>query len=179
MTKVLIRQAVSPDIEYLSKFDHCVKSDFVWQMNQNVVDDQITTVFHETRLPREIRLSYTRSPDTLEMRWRDYSSVLVACIDNAPVGYISFSELFTPEMIWVKDLVVDELWRKQGIGSSLCLAARKWGEERNFLKITLEMSSKNHPAICFARKHNFEFAGFNDSYFNNNDIALFFSRLLV
>ncbi len=178
MTKVLIRQAVSPDIELLSRFDHCVKSDYVWQMNQSSVEGQISTSFMETRLPREMRLTYPRNPDALEDRWKDYSGVLVACVDNAPVGYVTFSVLFSPDMVWVKDLVVDELWRRKGIGSALYTAARDWGLARKYLRITLEMSSKNYPAICFARKLNFEFTGFNDNYFNNNDIALFFSRLL-
>jgi len=178
MANVLIRQAVSPDIDHLAKFDHCVKSDYVWQMNQNILENQIATVFHETRLPREMRLTYPRSPEMLESRWKNYSSVLVACVDNAPVGYISFSELFLPDMIWVKDLVVDAIWRREGVGTSLYYAARDWGKARKYSRITIEMSSKNYPGICFARKLGFEFTGFNDNYFNNNDIALFFSRLL-
>ena len=178
MANVMIRPAVSPDIELISKFDHCVKSDYVWQMNQSIVEGQISTSFFETHLPREMRLIYPRSPDSLEERWKDYSSVLVACIDNAPVGYITFSALFSPDMVWVKDLVVDELWRRNGVATALYYAARDWGLARKYLRITLEMSSKNYPAICFARKLNFEFTGFNDNYFNNNDIALFFSRLL-
>lgn len=178
MANISIRQAVSPDIEHLSKIDHCVKSDYVWQMNQNNAEGQISTTFYETRLPRDMRLTYPRSPDTLEERWKNYSSVLVACIDKAPVGYISFSALFSPDMVWVKDLVVDEKWRRNGVATSLYFAAREWGLARKYLRMTLEMSSKNYPGINFARKQGFEFTGFNDNYFNNNDIALFFSRLL-
>jgi len=178
MANVLIRQAVSPDIELLSRFEHCVRSDHVWQMSQSNNEGQISTSFFETHLPREMRLTYPRNPDSLTERWKDYSSVLVGCIDNAPVGYISFSGHISPDMVWVKDLVVDELWRRKGVASALFLAAREWGLARNYFRMTLEMSSKNYPAICFARKHNFEFTGFNDNYFNNNDIALFFSRLL-
>ena len=178
MAEILIRQAVSPDIEILSRFDHCVKSNYVWQMNQTIIDEKISTVFFETRLPREIRLSYPRSPDTLEERWKNYSSILVACIEKAPVGYISFNTVFLPDMVWVKDLVVDDLWRRKGVATSLYFAARDWGISRKFLRMTFEISSKNYPAICFARKHSFEFTGFDDNYFYNNDIALFFSRLL-
>ncbi len=175
---ILIRQAVSPDIEFLSRFDHCVKSDCVWQMSQSNADGQIQTIFNETHLPREMRLTYPRSPDTLEARWKNYSSVLVACIDKAPVGYATLSTIFSPEMIWVADLVVDELWRRKGIASSLYQAIRDWGLARKFTRVMLEMSSKNYPAICLARKLGFEFTGFNDNYFYNNDIALFFSRFL-
>lgn len=178
MSNVLIRDAVSPDIERLSRFDHCVKSEVVWQMNQSSGDGQITTNFFETYLPREMRLTYPRNPDTLEARWKNYSAVLVACIDQAPVGYVTISGLFSPDMVWIKDLVVDDLWRRKGVGTSLYRAAREWGLARGYLRMTLEMSSKNFPAISFVRKQGFEFTGFNDNYFNNNDIALFFSRLL-
>jgi GNAT superfamily N-acetyltransferase len=175
---VLIRQAVSPDIEYLTKFDHCIKTDCVWQMSQSINETQIQTIFNETHLPREMKLTYPRSPDTLENRWKNYSSVLVACVDKAPVGYASVSAFFSPEMIWVDDLVVDELWRRKGIASLLFQAVKDWGLARKYMRITLEMSSKNYPAISLAKKLGFEFTGYNDNYFYNNDIALFFSRLL-
>lgn len=178
MAEILVRQAVSPDIERLACFDHCVKTNYVWQMNQTRLDEQVSTTFFETRLPREMRLSYPRSPDMLEDRWKDYSSILVACIDKAPVGYISLNAFFLPGMIWIKDLVVDEIWRRKGVASTLYAAARDWGMSRQYSRMTLEISSKNYPAICFARKHGFDFTGFNDNYFFNNDIALFFSRLL-
>lgn len=178
MANVMIRQAVSPDIDFLSRFEHCVKSEYVWQMNQSSIDGQISTSFFETRLPREMRLTYPRNPETLEDRWKNYSTVLVGCIDNAPVGYITLSAFMAQDMVWVKDLVVDEFWRRKGVATALYYAARDWGLARKNLRITLELSSKNYPAICFSRKHGFEFTGFNDNYFNNNDIALFFSRLL-
>ena len=35
---------------------------------------------------------------------------------------------------------------------------------------------KNYPAICLAEKMGFELCGYNDHYFANNDIAIFFSK---
>ena len=175
---IMIRQAVSPDIDYLAHFDHCVKSDCVWQMSQSINEGQIQTNFIETHLPREMRLRYPRSSDSLEIRWKNYSSILIACIDKAPVGYASINAMFSPEMILMNDPVVDELWRQKGIATSLFHAVRDWGLARNYSRIMLEMSSKNFPAICFAKKLGFEFSGYNDNYFSNNDIALFFSRFL-
>lgn len=179
MPAVLIRQAVSPDIERLSAFEHSVKSDRVWQMSQEADPNRISTVFSEVNLPREMKLSYTRSPDGLQDRWKDYSSVLVACINEVPVGYISISTMFSPEMMWIKDLVVDESWRRKGIATSLYYTCRDWGTARDYLRVTLEMSSKNFPGINLARKLGFEYSGFNTNYFNNNDIALFFSCYLA
>ena len=178
MINILIRQAVSPDIELLMGFDHGVKSNTVWQMNQNVTNGEVTTSFTESYLPREMRLAYPRNTQILQDCWHFFSCVLVACVDKVPVGYITVSTHFSTSIVWVKDLVVDEFWRRKGVASALFYGIRDWGLERKYSHIMLEMSSKNSPAICFARKHGFEFAGFNDNYFNNNDIALFFSRLL-
>ena len=68
--------------------------------------------------------------------------------------------------------------RREGIGTALILAAQDWGIEHGARRIMLEIHSKNHPAIQMARKLNYEFCGYNDNYFPNQDIALFFSRSL-
>lgn len=178
MAEILVRQAVSPDIELLSKFEHTVKTACVWQMTQSSEGGRISTAFTENHLPREMRLTYPKSPDSLLERWKNYSSVLIGCINKVPVGYIAFNASFSPELVWVKDLVVDELWRRKAVATALIQAINEWGLARQYQRITIEMSSKNYPGICLAKKCGFEYAGFNDSYFNNNDIALFFSRFI-
>jgi ribosomal protein S18 acetylase RimI-like enzyme len=64
------------------------------------------------------------------------------------------------------------------VAASLVKAMAAWGEERGLKRMTLEMSSKNYPAICLAKKLGFEFCGYNDYYYENNDIAIFFARLI-
>jgi ribosomal protein S18 acetylase RimI-like enzyme len=81
-------------------------------------------------------------------------------------------------MVIIKDIVVDFPLRRQGIGTALILAAQNWAIQRNNRKLMFEMPSKNFPAIKLAFKLGFEFSGYNDSYYPNKDIALFFSRFL-
>ena len=178
MAEILVRQAVSADIELLSRFEHSIKTDCVWQMSQKADSGKVTTIFTEIQLPREMRLGYPKSPDTLLDRWKFYSSVLVACINKVPVGYVTFNGAFSQEILWVKDLVVNELYRNKGVATALIQAATAWGTARRYSKLTIEMSSKNYPCINLVRKCGFEYAGFNDNYFNNNDIALFFTRFI-
>jgi len=147
-------------------------------MKQNVGELEINTGFKETDLPREMKIYYPCSPETLLKRWKEFSSILVGCIDNAPVGYISLSTIITPRMVWVKDLVVKELWRRKGIATTLIRAAFDWAMARKFDRMTIEMSSKNYPAISLMQKLGFEYSGFNDNYFANNDLALFFTRFI-
>jgi len=176
MENLLIRPAVSPDIELLSNIDHCVKTDRVWQISNQMEDDNRTVNFTESHLPREMRLTYPFSPEMLPERWKNYSALLVACVDNIPVGYISMISHFSPNLVWIKDLVVDEIYRRKGIATSLVQSLVEWKNARGISRMMMEMSSKNYPAICFARKMGFEFSGFNDYFFSNHDIALFFSK---
>jgi len=178
MAEILVRPVVSPDIENLSRFDHTIRTSRVWQMNKDVGEAEIRTGFKETELPREMKIKYPRSPETLINRWKDYSTILVGCIDHAPVGYIALSTIFALKMVWVKDLVVEERWRKIGIATTLVRAATAWALARDIYRMTIEMSSKNYPAICLVKKLGFEYSGFNDNYFANNDLAIFFARFI-
>ena len=36
------------------------------------------------------------------------------------------------------------------------------------------VQSKNFPAISFLQKHGFKFSGYNERYYRNQDIALYF-----
>jgi RimJ/RimL family protein N-acetyltransferase len=48
--------------------------------------------------------------------------------------------------------------------------------QRNDYRALVEMSSKNNPAIRLAQKQGYEFCGYNDQYYETQDIALFFGR---
>jgi GNAT superfamily N-acetyltransferase len=176
MENLLIRPAVSPDIEFLSNIEHCVKTDRVWQISNQMEDDNRAVNFSESHLPREMRLTYPYSPEMLPERWKNYSAMLVGCVDNIPVGYISMISYFSPNLVWIKDLVVDEIYRRKGIATSLLQSGVDWKNARGIARMMMEMSSKNFPAICFAKKMGFEFSGFNDYFFSNHDIAIFFSK---
>jgi len=78
----------------------------------------------------------------------------------------------------VIDVVVREDNRGKGIGTALILAAQDWGMERNCRRAIVEMQSKNYPAIQLIRKLGYEFCGYSDQYYLNQDIALFFARML-
>jgi ribosomal protein S18 acetylase RimI-like enzyme len=75
-------------------------------------------------------------------------------------------------------MVVRPDTRRKGIASGLVLAAQEWAAERRCRRILLEMQSKNFPAICLAIKLGYEFCGYQDQYFANQDTALFFTRFM-
>jgi ribosomal protein S18 acetylase RimI-like enzyme len=179
MPEIEIRPAVADDLSYLIKIEHSYQSTFVWQMDRALQDGQITIVFRQTRLPRTVRIEYAGSRPMLgEENWSQYKALLIATVGKIPVGYIGTSEQVPSKVMWITACAVREDYRRQGIGTALILAAQEWGAEKGFRKAILELQSKNHPGVQLARKLGYEFCGYNDHYFPNQDIALFFSRSL-
>ena len=178
MPEIEIRPATADDIHALMAMDHNYASDYVWQMDLQREDSQIKISFRETKLPRSVQVMYPRDVQSLADDWTDRAGILVATLDGTPVGYISFMQHVAPKTTWVTDLVVIRRLRRQGIGSALILAAQEWGMQHQSRRLILEMQPKNHPAISLAEKLGFELCGYNDHYFANNDIALFFSKWL-
>ena len=56
--------------------------------------------------------------------------------------------------------------------------ARQWAREQGLDMVMAEATTKNYPALCFYQKLGFQFCGFNDHYYPNQDIALFFVQML-
>jgi ribosomal protein S18 acetylase RimI-like enzyme len=77
------------------------------------------------------------------------------------------------------DLVVAPRLRRQGIGSALTLAAQEWVARHSVSRrLVLEMQPKNFPAISLSQKLGFDFSGYNDHYYANRDVAIFFAKWL-
>ena len=91
------------------------------------------------------------------------------------VGYLILERRAAPETGWVTDLAVDQPNRRQGIATRLLASARRWCAEQGLNQLTLEMQNKNHPYISLARKLGFTLSGYHDTYYPDEDLALFFS----
>lgn len=178
MPEIEIRPAAAEDIPALTALDHNYSSDYVWQMEFQPEENRVAISFREIRLPRSVRVEYPRPAGSLEHDWLDRSGLLTALLAGEPVGYISLNLNIAPSTCWVTDLVVLRRVRRQGIGSALVLAAQEWGLQHDSRRIVLEMQPKNYPAIHLAQKLGFDFCGYNDWYYANHDIGLFFAKPL-
>jgi ribosomal protein S18 acetylase RimI-like enzyme len=179
MPEIEIRDAVAEDIPKLTNLDHDYASDYVWQMDVQSPDEgQIEVFFRQVRLPRSVKVEYPRSAQLLAEEWIKRSGLLVAVHDNALVGYIGLMLEMAPQTAWVTDLVVSRGMRRKGIGSALVVSGMAWGMQHKCYRLVLEMQPKNFPAISLAKKLGFEFSGFNDHYYLNHDVALFFAKAL-
>jgi GNAT superfamily N-acetyltransferase len=178
MSDSVIRQAISTDISDLAAIDHSYSTDHVWQMMLGGEAGEVHVSFREVRLPRAMRVEYPRNPQRLIDEWTKRSTVLIAEADEGPAGYVAVIPATAPGAQWVCDLAVALRHRRQGLGTRLLGAAMEWARSRGFVRLFVEMQSKNYPGIMLARKLGFVYSGYSDHYYPDEDISLFFSTEL-
>ena len=176
MPEIEIRPAVAQDIPSLVAIDHSYTTDHVWQMEIQSEEGVTGISFREIRLPRSVRVEYPHRIDTLADEWTQRAGLLVALLEDEPVGYISLMLNVAPLTAWVRDLAVVRRLHRQGIGSTLVLAGQELGSNLGCRRMVLEMQPKNYALIHLARKLGFDFCGYNDRYYTNHDIGLFFAK---
>jgi len=177
MAHIQVRPATNADVKQLVGLDHNYSTDYVWQMEARDDSGVISVAFRASRLPRSVRVTFPRDPHRLSDAWTKRLCFLVAEDEGQLKGYVNLTASITPETAWIADLAVDRRFRRSGVGSVLVAAASHWARQNQFKRIVLEMQSKNYPAICFAQKNGFVFCGYNDRYYPNQDVALFFGTL--
>jgi ribosomal protein S18 acetylase RimI-like enzyme len=177
MEPIGIRPALKADLLRIAGLDHSSSTDHVWQLElrRDARGPQISATFREVRLPRPVRLEYPNDSAALSEDWKRKAMLWVATIGTEPVGYLAVTEP-RAGTAWITDVVVAPIWRRKGVGSALLDQARQWAVERGTRMLFFEMQSKNYPAIMLAQNQGYEFCGYNDHYYSNQDIALIFVR---
>jgi len=177
MPEIEVRPAIASDIPTLISLYHNYTTDYVWQMVfQSERTEGQSINFRRIRLPRPVRVEYPRSPHSLSKDWEQRSGILVALLEKQAIGYVSLMLNKIPSTTWITDLVVARSLRRQGIGSALLLASLEWAANTGCRYVVLEMQPKNIPGIQLAQKLGFEFCGYNDLYYPDHEIAIFFQK---
>lgn len=174
----VIRDGLAPDIAACLALDHTYETDYVWQVVLHQDSQQQTVAFKTERLPRAMQVTYPASEQRLRLALPAGNAFLVALEDDDIVGYLTLRPDPIHAIALVQDIVVAPSYRRQNIGTRLLNVARKWAMEKRLKQLTIETQTKNYPAILFCQKAGLTFCGFNDHYFQNQDIAVFFSQSL-
>ena len=111
----------------------------------------------------------------MRQHWNRHECFLVAEHQGHVLGFVDMALQEPQRAGWINGFVVDRRYRRRGIGRALLKSARAWAEQRDLRVIMLETQPKNHPAIHFYLQQGFYFCGYNDQYYNDEDIALFFA----
>jgi len=180
MPPIQVRPATNADLAVLSAMDHGFSTDYVWQMTarEEEASDETVITFRTARLPRPVRVSSPRDPKRLADAWARRVCFLVAEEEGHLKGYLNLVVAAVPEVGWLADLCVERRFRRSGVGTVLLAASAHWARENHLARLVVECQSKNYPAICFAQKNGLVFCGYNDRYYPNQDVALFFGMSL-
>ncbi|MCS6906579.1 MAG: GNAT family N-acetyltransferase [Anaerolineales bacterium] len=178
MPQIEIRPSLVSDLDQLLALERDYITQYVCQIEiEENGDDEIQTIrLRRVRLPRLVRVEYPRNRQQLLDEWTNSAGLLVAGQGEQIVGYVAFCLQKAPCSVWITDLVVGRPLRRQGIARALVLAVEEWALAKEQQRLVLEMQSRNDPAIQMAKKFGFEFCGFQEAYYPNGDVALFFAR---
>ncbi len=177
MENLTIRPITNADVPHLMGMDHSSTTDHVWQLElrRDARAPQVSALFREVRLPRPVRLAYPNDPYALADEWKRRAMLWLAENSSGAVGYIGVTEP-RAGVAWITDVAVAPAWRRKGVATKMLSTVHTWCGEKQDHRIFFEMQSKNHPAITLAQKNDYEFCGYNDRYYSNQDVMLVFVR---
>ena len=175
---VTIRPASSADFEACFQIDHSCSTDTVWQMGISDGGKSHEIAFRPTRLPRSLKVVYSRQDESLLISWRYHAIFFVAMMENRVIGYINIRDDIAEDTAWVADMAVAQAYRLRGVGKTLLSQARDWAFENQRRRLIVETHTRNYPAIQFLQRGGLTFCGYNERYYTNQDIAVFFGQVL-
>ena len=172
---MIIRKGDLKDLNASVLIETSYTSDYVWQIRtEERPYEEIAVNFQTVRLPRSVRARPPRDTDCLVEDWQRGECFLVAEEEGEIRGYVNMTVQLWQATGWINDMAVLSKHRRQGIGSELLRHALRWAREQGLRSVLLETQTKNHPAICFCRKHGFAFCGFREP--REQDPTLFWGR---
>jgi GNAT superfamily N-acetyltransferase len=173
-----VRPATEADFDACRSLDHSSSSDYVWQVEVREQQGQFMYSFRSVRLPREMVVTQPQNPSFSRELWDSRNFLVVAEGGEGIFGYLGMQTDPVYSIGWIREIVVDRSRRRHRIGSALLNEAQKWARAHDLARVTVETQTKNYPAIQFCQRHGLSFCGFNDRYYPNQDIALFFTQSL-
>jgi len=164
------------DLAACLTLDGSYETDHVWQVIQQQEEDEIITRFHTVKLPRTMRVQYPAWSEALLVHQERGDLILVASEAGEIRGYINQESQPDQGLAWLHHLVVASSYRRQGIGTALLTRGLQHARQLGLGYAMTVVQSKNYPAIRFLGGQGFEFCGYNERFYRNRDIGLYFVR---
>lgn len=171
-----VRDAIDADLAVCQQLDLSYETEYAWQMDVRDEEGAIVVGFRTVRLPRLMRVVYPRDPQGISPESLQKDQFLVAETSGVVCGYLLMRIDLGRATAWITDLAIGRPWRRKKIGSALLMEAYNRVQARDIQRLTVETQTKNYPGIAFCQKNGLTFCGFNDRYYPNQDIALFFGQ---
>ncbi len=164
------------DLTNCLTLDGSYETDFVWQVTQQQDSSQFVTRFQTVRLPRAMRVQYPAWSEALLAHQQRGDLILVAAESAEVRGYLDQETQPDQGIAWLHHLVVAADRRRQGVGTALLQRGVQHARQLELSHMMTVVQSKNYPAIQFLSRQGFRFCGYNERYYHNRDIGLYFVR---
>jgi ribosomal protein S18 acetylase RimI-like enzyme len=186
--QMLLRPFCKADLRSLREIRGDYLSDRCARVSRRGESPEVNFALRVEHLPTPFRsqgLSIVRRRDQEEVRGRmgEGSLQLVVEEDGRLIALLDSETESWRRVLRVWNLLVDQEYRRQGIGTELIQRAEQFGIDRRCRAISVETQATNWPALAFYVKMGFEICGVDDHYYTNRDlerkeVALFLYREL-
>ena len=176
MAEIEIGAAAIEELPQIAQMDLSFESDYVWKTQTLEGFDSFESSFQRIRLPKTIRVSFqaysTSNLETLIQR----REILAVRYEEKVIGYARLEQDETVNRLVVKSGGIMPEYRNKGVGSVLLDRICEIAHYNRIRSLVCMVQAKNDPAIRFLMARGFVFCGYQEFFFRNMEIGLFFSK---
>ncbi|MFN8533764.1 MAG: GNAT family N-acetyltransferase [Dehalococcoidia bacterium] len=144
-------------------------TDGVWQLERHDWGDETSLRLRPATLPRPRNIDGFPIEPPLDERL-ERASLALLLEDAQIVAYILLRE--DHRCASVDMLVVDQAWRRLGLGARLLGEARDWARRRGYRILEATVEARNYPAIRFLHRQGFTIRGVRDVVGRDDEVTL-------
>ena len=176
MAEIEIGAATLDEMTQIAQMDLRFESDYVWKTQMLEGLDSFESSFQRIRLPQTIRVSFQAySMANLETLIRQREILSVRYEDNV-IGYVRLEQDETVNRIILKSGGVMPEYRNKGVGTVLLDRICEIARHNRIRSLVCMVQAKNDPTIHFLLARGFVFCGYQEFFFRNMEIGMFFSK---
>ena len=176
MAEIEIGAATLDEMTQITQIDLSFESDYVWKTQMLEGLDSFESSFQRIRLPKTIRVSYQAySAANMENLIRQRQILSVRYEENV-IGYVRLEQDETVNRLVIKTGGVMPEYRNKGVGTVLLDQICDIARHNRIRSLVCMVQAKNDPTIRFLLARGFVFCGYQEFFFRNMEIGLFFSK---
>ncbi len=176
MPEIEIQLANMVDYPLIRKIDLGFESNYVWKSQIDDDLDAYTIVLQKIKLPKTIHVPFQAGDETALENMVKRNEVFVARYEKQVIGFVHLDRDLVNNRIEIKTGGVKPEYRRKGIGTAILNGIQEMARQNEIARIVMTVQAKNDPAIRFLMSKGYQFCGYQEFFFPNLEIALFFSK---